>query len=437
MIPVDSSHYLGWFRDSASYFSAHREKVVVLAIAGEALEADNFVRLIRDIGLLQLLSLKLVVVFGSRPQINRRLQEQGLEARYSQGLRITDNPTLKAVREVVGTLCQDIEAQLSLGLFNHPTSRKRLQVVSGNFVIAKPVGVRDGTDFRHTGEVRRIETADIKEQLELDNLVLIPPLAPSPTGELFNLQSPQLAADIAIAVDADKLIFIGPGLHMQKPNGTEIHELSLPDIEQRLLQPELDADARQYFQLALKVARHGIDRIHLLDHQYDGALLLELFSRDGMGLLIATDDYEQLRDANINDVGRVLELIEPLEQQGVLVKRSRKRLELEIADFSLLERDGRIIGCAGLMAFENGFGELHCLVVHSDYQGGERGDRLLVQIEKKARQQQINRLFVLTTHSAHWFQERGFIPAELEQLPESRKKIYNIQRNSRILIKPL
>lgn len=434
---TDSLRYLDWFRDCASYFSAHREKTVVLAIAGEALDAENFATLVRDIGLLQLLSLKLILVFGSRPQINHKLNQQGLQAQYAQGIRITDSAALLAVREAVGLLCQDIEAQLSLGMFNHPSSRKRLQVVSGNFVIAKPIGVRDGIDFRHTGEVRRIEVDDIREQLELDNLVLIPPLAPSPTGELFNLQSPQLAADIAIAVDADKLIFVGPGLHMQRANGTEIHELSLSDIEQRLQQTELDADARQYFQLALKVARHGIDRIHLLDHQQDGALLLELFSRDGVGLLIATDDYEQLRDANINDVGRVLELIEPLEQQGVLVKRSRKRLELEISDFSLLERDGRIIGCAGLVAFEHGFGELHCLVVHSDYQGGERGDRLLTQIEKKARQQQIHQLFVLTTHSAHWFQERGFIPATLEQLPESRKKIYNIQRNSRILIKKL
>jgi amino-acid N-acetyltransferase len=426
------------FRHSAPYIHAHRGGTFVIAFSGEAIADDSFAGLIHDFALLHSLGIRLVLVHGARPQIEERLKERGAEIRYANGLRITDDAALACVKEAVGTVRVDLEALLSMGVSNTPMSGARIRVASGNFVTAKPLGVREGVDYCHTGEVRRIDGAAIRQQLEDQRIVLLSPLGYSPTGEVFNLSAEEVAMHAAIELHADKLILLidGPGLVKgRKP----LRQLSPGDAEMLLnAKRGLPEDIARHLASATQAAKRGVRRAHLVGRTTDGALLQELFTRDGIGTLITTDIYEGLRAATIDDVGGILELIEPLETEGVLVRRSRERLEMEIDHFLVVERDGMVTACAALYPYpEEGVGELACLAVHPDYRGEGRGDTLLGAIERCALGAGIRRLFVLTTRTAHWFRERGFAPANVDALPVKRRNLYNYQRKSKVFIKAL
>ena len=199
-----------------------------------------------------------------------------------------------------------------------------------------------------------------------------------------------------------------------------------------------DAEQAALLHTAKQACLAGVPRCQIISYSDDCALLEELFTHDGSGTLVARDQYERSRAADIDDVGGILELIEPLEQQGILLKRSRELLETEIGQFRLLERDGRIIACAALYPFlEDGCGEIACIVSHPDYRGGQRGQRLLRELEDEARHQGLEEVFVLTTQTAHWFLEQGFAERERETLPSGRQSLYNLQRNSKVFFKSL
>lgn len=435
---TDAHQFVAGFRHSAPYIHAHRGRTFVIAFSGETIASAGFTGLIHDFALLHSLGIRLVLVHGARPQIEQRLQQQGAELHYANGLRITDDAALDCVKDAVGALRIDLEAMLSMGLSNTPMSGARIRVASGNFVTAKPLGVRDGVDYCHTGEVRRIDGGALRQQLEDQRMVLLSPLGYSPTGEIFNLSAEEVAMHAAIELRADKLILLidGPGLVKgRKP----IRQLT-PHEAERLLAGKrtLPEDTIRHLLSATQAAKRGVRRAHLVSQNVDGALLQELFTRDGVGTLVTTDIYEGLRQASIDDVGGILELLEPLETEGVLVRRSRELLEMEIGHFLVVERDGMITACAALYPYlDEACGELACLAVHPDYRGTGRGDSLLVAIEHKANTLGIHRLFVLTTRTAHWFRERGFVPAAVDDLPIKRRNLYNYQRKSKVFIKTL
>ena len=436
---MDADHFVQWFRQASPYINAHRGKTFVVLIGGEAVEADSFSSLIHDLALLHSLGIRLVLVHGARPQVEERLREASRQLRYVNGLRLTDSDDLRYVKQAVGRVRIRIEAQLSLGIANSPMHGARLRVVSGNLVTARPLGIRDGIDYGFTGEVRRIDDRAIRLWLDQDAIVLLSPLGYSPTGEIFNLSAEDVASATAIALRADKLLALSEGPELRDAAGQSIRELSPSDAE-RLLNhhPALADDHARYLRQALRACQAGVRRVHLLNRRLNGALLLELFTRDGVGAMLTADIYEGLRSATIDDVGGMLELIQPLEEDGTLVRRSRERLEMEIDRFSLLERDGAIIGCAALYPFPaERLGELACVAVQPAYRSRGRADALLHCIERQARTQGLQRLFVLTTRAAHWFRERGFEPAEVADLPVQKQALYNWRRRSKVFIKIL
>lgn len=439
MKPTSSSSHLTWFRNAAPYINAHRGRTFVIAFGGEAVQDRGFARLIHDIAMLQTLGVRLVLVHGARPQIEQRLRDRGREFRYAAGLRVTDAEALSAVKEAAGCLRVEIEAQLSMGLANTPMSGARIRVASGNHVIARPLGVRDGVDYQHTGEVRRIDAEGIRRRLEHGELVLLSPLGYSPTGEVFNLSAEDVATATAIALQADKLIFLTESPGLRDGRRRPVGQLTAQQAQEWLSgRRKLPPETAQHLRSAVHACRHAIERVHLLERAVDGALLLELYTRDGVGTLITGETYERLRRATIDDVGGILELIQPLEADGVLVRRSREQLELEIDRFSVIERDGVVLGCAAFYPFaEESVGELACLAVHPQYRTAGRGDRLLEFVENEAAALGIARLFVLTTRTAHWFRERGFEPGDIRALPLRRRELYNYQRNSKVFIKAL
>lgn len=431
--------FVNWFRNSSPYIHAHRNRTFVINFGGEAVLLNEFAHFIHDVALLRSLGIRLVLVYGIRPQIDARLQRKHLQSAFKNNLRITDTATLECVKEAAGTVRVEIEALLSMGLTNSPMAGAKIKVASGNFVTAKPLGVIEGTDFCHTGVVRRIDYGGIHQQLDQNNVVLISPLGYSPSGDIFNLAAEDVATEVAIALQAQKLIFLTEEDCCVPDSDKTMQQMTTHEAKSLLKDcPQLSAYTSRILNSAIQSCDRGVERVHLINRRQDGALLLELFTRDGIGTLISSAEFETLRPANLEDIGGILELIKPLEQQGILAKRSREKLEMEINDYIVIERDGLIIGCTAFHLLKNhDIAVMACLAVHIDYQKGGRGHRLFEYLLNKARLQNLKKLFVLTTQTTHWFIERGFLTSSVETLPDELKSYYNPQRNSKILYKEL
>ena len=433
-----------WFRQSAPYIHAHRGRTFVILFGGEAVEQDNFAHLVHDIAMLESLGVRIVLVHGARPQIEKQLSALKIKSEFADNMRITLHENMPAVEQAVGQVRMSIEAKLSMGLPNTPMAGASIRVVSGNFITAQPYGIRNGIDYCQTGNVRNIDASAIKQHLKKHNVVLVSPIGYSPSGEIFNLRAEDVATEVAIELDADKLIFVMENNGVTDKKGKLLQQLNLPQAENWLKKyndkQALDdnRDTQAHLNNAAHACRGGVKRVHLLSRKIDGALLLELYTRDGVGTLVTAENYEGLRTATIDDIGGIMELISPLEKQGVLVKRSREQLELDIHNFTVIERDGMIIACAAMFSFaETQAAELACLAVHLDYQTQGRGDDLMQHIEWQARKKHMKKLFTLTTQTMHWFIERGFSECNADDLPMEKKSLYNYQRNSKVLCKSL
>ena len=440
--PVNSATmraFVHWIRAAAPYVHAFRGRTFVIAFGGEVVADDSFLGVVHDLNLLVSLGIRLVVVHGCRPQVETILAQQGYESRYHNGLRITDADAMDCVLEAAGQARARIEALLSLGLANSPMAGARNRVSSGNYITAKPMGVVDGTDMQHTGEVRRVDSEAIQQRTDDGDIVLISPIGYSPTGEIFNLTVEEVATQVAVRLNATKLIFLMDTEGVRNGRRQLLTDLSTRDAEALLAHPErLAPDVRVYLPAAVRACDNGVKRAHLISRLHDGALLIELFTRDGVGTMVAASALANLRSATIDDAGGILSIIGPLEEQGVLVRRSRERLEAEIERFVVAEYDGHIIGCAALYAFpEDRLGELAALAVHPDFRREGYGEALMTEIEARARKLKLTQLFVLTTKTAHWFLERGFRAAAVGDLPQQKQALYNYQRKSQVYRKML
>lgn len=436
---TDPAAFVRWFRNSSPYINAHRGRTFVVCFGGEALLDPSFSELIHDITLLNSLGVRLVLVYGVRPQVRAKLQQLERAPQHQDGLRVVDETELRLWTESAGSARIGIESRLTLGLTNSPMAGSNMRVISGNLVVARPVGVRKGVDCHFAGEVRKIDVQAIRTALDAGALVLLGPLGYSPTGEVFALRAEEVALATATALRTDKLIYLAEAAGPLDEQANAIRQLSEAEAEALLAQrKDLCPVTARHLGYALQACSAGVRRTHLLHRAVDGALLQELFTRDGVGTLVAADAYEGLRPADIDDLGGILELIAPLEREGVLVRRSRELLEGELDRFVVLERDGGILACAALYPFvDESFGELACVATHPDYRKEGRAEACLAHLEERAQAANIRSLFVLTTHAHHWFQERGFEPAEVTDLPLARQTLYNYQRSSRVFIKRL
>lgn len=435
---LSSAHFVSLFRSVAPYINLFRGKTFVLAFGGKAISGTLAKSLAYDVNLLAALGVRLVLVHGARPQIEEELREKGIESRTHRGYRITDAPTLDCVIDAVGSVYLEIDALLSQGLPDTPMANSTIRVIAGNFITAKPVGVIDGVDMQYAGTVRKIDAEGIRAQLKIGNIVILSCLGASPTGEIFNLAMEEVAEATATAIGADKLIFLTDSQGVTDSAGKLLDEMTADTAERMISEAGwLSPDIRRYLPCAVRASRAGVGRVHLIGFNEDGTLLLELFSRDGVGTIITRESLEILRDARPDDISGLVALIEPLEENGTLVRRSRELLEREITRFSVVEHDGLIVGCAALYPYGGDQAELACVAVHPNYRRWGYGEKLLKRIETRARAVGIKRLFILTTVTAHWFRERGFVEKTLAELPEEKRLVYNLQRRSKIFTKTL
>ena len=427
---TDTAHHIAWFRHTGPYIKAHRGRTFVLYLGNGALESAGHATLIQDVALLHSLGIKLVLVHATREAIDAALPTDR-PAQFHDGLRITDDLTLSVAIETAARQRVQLEQQLSMGLPNTPLTGARLRILGGNVVTAKPIGIHDGVDYLHSGTVRRVDAEGVRGILDQDAIALLSPLGYSPAGEIFSVSASEVAEKVAVAIGADKLIFLDrqPGLHAA--DGELIRQCT---IDSAWALDIFDAEQQRLRDSACRSCTNGVARSHLLSYEREGALLEELFTHDGSGTLIAQNPYEQARSADINDIASIVEVIRPLEDSGALVKRSRERLEEEIGYFSILERDGRVLACAALYPYEaESVGEIACVATHPDYRGTGRARQLLDELLAEAKALSLTHVFVLTTQSTHWFLEQGFEAASLDDLPVEKQLLYNWQRNAAVL----
>lgn len=440
-------HLIGWFRQATPYINAHRGKTFVVMLSGEAVAHANIRNIIHDIALLNSLGIRLLVVHGVRAQLDAKLQQQNINSIFVRDMRVSDKATMDAAIEACSLVRSQLETRLSMGLPNSPMHGARVRVASANVITAKPAGIIDGVDLQHTGLVRKIDTVAINTLLDLGNVVLLSPLGYSPTGETFSLAYEQVASEIAIALNADKLIAFTDADGICNKQGELLRELD-PNQAQQNISAALAAEDNSQdhhssefirsAKTAIYAVEAGVPRAHLMNHGSDGALLQELFTIDGAGTLILSANFEVTRRAEADDIPAIIDIISPLEEQGVLVKRDRDKLEDEIHYFTVVEREGLIIALAALYPYHSsGIGEIACIVTHPAYRNGARGAALLAKLEASAKAASLNMVFVLTTQTAHWFIENGFTMSAIDDLPEEKQSLYNFQRNSKVLSKKI
>ena len=448
MSAVFNFTFVPWFRSVAPYIHTHRGKTFVVGIAGEAIAAGKLQHIAQDLALIQSMGVKIVLVHGFRPQVNEQLAAKGHEAKYSHGMRITDEVALDSAQEAAGQLRYEIEAAFSQGLPNTPMAGAKVRVISGNFITARPVGIVDGVDFKHSGLVRKVDTAGIMQTLDFDAMVLLSPLGFSPTGEAFNLTMEEVATSVAIELGADKLIFLTeiPGVRANpdlpagddNPIDTELPLAAAEKLLASLPNPTQPTDAAFYLQHCVKACKSGVERSHILPFAIDGALLLEIYVHDGIGTMVIDEKLEELREATFEDVGGILQLIEPFEKDGTLVKRDRTEIERDADNYTIIEHDGVIFACAALYPYlEDKTAEMAALTVSPQSQGQGDGEKILKRIEQRAKAAGLQSIFVLTTRTMHWFIKRGFVQMDPDWLPEARKRKYNWDRKSLVLVKKL
>jgi amino-acid N-acetyltransferase len=440
--------FVPWFRSVAPYIHKFRNQTFVVGVAGEAIAAGKLPNLAQDLAMIQSMGVKVVLVHGFRPQVNEQLRAKGHEARYSHGIRITDPVALDCAQEAAGQLRYEIEAAFSMGLPNTPMAGSTVRVISGNFITARPVGIVDGVDFQHSGLVRKVDVRAIAQTLDMGAMVLLSPLGFSPTGEAFNLAMEEVATSVATALQADKLIFVTevPGIALDpaqpvsddNPIDTELPLAAAEALLAHLPPAQTPTDVGFYLQHCVKACKAGVERSHIIPFSVDGALLLEVYVHDGIGTMVVDEKLEELREASADDVGGILQLIEPFENDGTLVKRSRTEIERDVANYTIIEHDGIIFACAALYPYpESKTAEMAALTVSPQSQGQGDGEKVLKRIEQRARLMGLQSIFVLTTRTMHWFVKRGFVQVDPDWLPEARKRKYNWDRRSVVMVKKL
>ena len=448
MSAVFNFTFVPWFRSVAPYIHLHRGKTFVVGMAGEAIAAGKLQHIAQDLALIQSMGVKIVLVHGFRPQVNEQLAAKGHQPQYAQGMRITDGVALDCAQEAAGQLRYEIEAVFSQGLPNTPMAGSTVRVISGNFITARPVGIVDGVDFKHSGLVRKVDVQGIRQTLEMGAMVLLSPFGFSITGEAFNLTMEEVATRVAIELQADKLIFLTeiPGIRIQ-PGEPESDDnpidTEMPlELAERLLaelpKPQQPSDTAFYLQHCVRACKAGVERTHILPFATDGALLLEVYVHDGIGTMVIDEKLESLREASVDDVGGILQLIEPFEKDGTLVKRDRTEIERDAGQYTVIEHDGVIFGCAALYPYPQAkTADMAALTVSPQSQGQGDGERILKRVEQRARAMGLSSIFVLTTRTMHWFLKRGFQPVAIDWLPEARQRSYNLNRKSQVLVKQL
>eukprot|EP00588_Corethron_pennatum_P013132 CAMPEP_0194265940 /NCGR_PEP_ID=MMETSP0169-20130528/1005_1 /TAXON_ID=218684 /ORGANISM="Corethron pennatum, Strain L29A3" /LENGTH=707 /DNA_ID=CAMNT_0039006511 /DNA_START=26 /DNA_END=2149 /DNA_ORIENTATION=- len=457
---MQAEYFVPMFRSSANYLAKYRNTSMVLHIPGDLLKHDGFDRMIDDVALMWLLGVNLVIVIGCRNLNTSRLSSKGGTNKTVNGIRVTSWDTLRVVKEEAGFARFEVERQLARALRNGSHLVERGgggNVVSGNFFSAQPIGVLEGIDYEYTGMLRRVEVEKIKAAHNANDVVVLTTLGVSPSGEMFSVNSECLASGVASAMIASKLVFLSEtgttlrhvdtskpfqslrladAKRLLKYNGIQLIGNYALKYDQAKEHPSGVTSVLRKIAWSLPALEKGVKRAHIVPPT-DGGLLLELYTRDGSGMLISRDLYDGIRRAVVEDIPGIYTVIKPLIDANVLVDRAVNVMEKEIDSYYVFIRDDLVVGCGQVKIFQGKYAEIGCLVVAREYRKGGRGDALLGYLERLCYRAGVKNIFVLSTQTMQWFLERGFTEVGVNALPLVRQATYNYKRKSKIYMKAL
>ena len=419
-------------RGILQYVTRFRDKIFIVAIDGEILGSENFSNILLDIAVLRSLNIKVVIVHGAGYQIEQAAQEQRIRVSNSDGTGLVDEATLQVSINAAIRLTNQIMEGLT---------QVDLRAAYANCIIAHPFGIVGGVDFQYAGKVERVDSKILELFLNQEVVPVIPPLGFDGEGRTFRVNSDLVALEVAEALRAAKLIFLSAndGLIL---NGQRIGHMVAPELEEMLKKHagNLPKGLLSKLEHAVQACRYGVPRVHLLNGNVNEALLAEIFSNGGVGTMVYSNEYEQVRHLYKKDIRAVMSLIQQSVRNEELIRRTRAEILAGIDDYWVLEIDRHIVGCVAMYAYpENKIAELACLYVSRANENQGLGRKLMSFVENLARQRGFVKLMALSTQAFMYLQQKGgFVEAGPEVLPPVRRARYDASgRNSRILVKDL
>ena len=417
-------------RGILQYVPRFRDRIFVVAIDGEVISSANFSNILLDLAVLRSLSIKVIIVHGASAQITRLAAERGIPISNADGTGITDDRTLKIAIEAASNILNEVMQCLT---------SVDLRAVYANAIVAHPAGILGGVDFLHTGRVERVDTKSLHLFLNEGITPVIPPMGFDGEGRTFRVNSDGIALVVAEAMNAMKIIYLSAGNSLVV-NGEIVKQLSIPETEDIVKKRRLSLTPGTYSKLdnGARACRLGVPRVHLLDGLHDEALLSEVFSHEGIGTMIYSNEYQQIRRVLKKDVRGVMALIRESVDNEELVRRTRADIIAHLEDYWVMELDRSLVACAALHLFpETRQAELACLYVAKGHEGQGYGRKLMAFTEQLAAEKGMKEIFALSTQAFNYFQQKGgYVESTPDILPPERRKKYDASaRNSKVLRK--
>jgi amino-acid N-acetyltransferase len=417
-------------RGILQYIPRFREKIFVIAIDGDVVASENFGNILLDLAVLRSLSIKIILVHGAAYQIERLGAERGVPISNSEGTGVTDDATLPLSLEAGVRITNEIMQGLTA---------VDQRAAYANTIIAHPYGIRGGVDYLNTGKVERVDAHSLRLFLNEGIIPVVPPMGFDGEGKTFRVNSDSIAFEVAEAVRAMKIIFLmaEDGLCV---NGEIVRQLSISEAEEVLKKRKLNSNLASKIEHGARACRHSIPRVHLLNGLVNEALLSEVFSHEGIGTMIYSNEYQQIRRVFKKDVRNVMGLIRQSVHNEELIRRTRADILARIDDYWVLEIDRTLVGCVALHpSVDSKKAELACLYVSKGSEGQGYGRKLMTFAEKLASEKGMEQIFALSTQAFAYFQQKGgYQEVTSAELPPDRREKYEASnRNSKILMKPL
>lgn len=419
-------------REILRYVPRFRDKVFVIALDGAVVEKENFINILLDIALLRSLRIKVVLVHGAGHQIRRLAEQTGTPISNYDGTGVTDALTLQLALDAANRVTHEILEGLSAN---------DLRGAYCNGIIAHPAGILHGVDHQFTGKLERVDIAFFQDLLDHEIVPVVSPLGMDGEGRTFRLNSDAVAVEVARSLDASKLIYLStqPGIHL---DGELLRQLTVDEAEAILKKRHSTLPIAEFSKLdhAVRAARGGVNRVHIIDGCVEEGLLAEVFSNEGIGTLVHANEYQSIRRAQKKDVRAIHVLIQAGVENDELLKRTRSDIDRQVGDFFVFEVDRNPIACMAIHGYpEENKAEMACLCVDSKYENQGIGVKLMQFAETQTRSMGIDNLFCLSTQAVNYFvQKGGFRLGQPEDLPVSRRERYDRSgRRSQVLLKSL
>jgi len=429
-------------RQAFVYINRFKNDTFVIEIDSALIANDLFPVLVRDLVLLRRMGIRIILVPGARTRIDEILSTYNIECPWVSGVRVSYPEAIPFIKMAAFDVSNMIMTMLA---------ENEAGAIIGNWVKARAIGVRNGVDFQNSGLVESLQTDILNKVLDEGLIPIFPNIGWSALGKPYNLSSNDIAFAISVQMKAAKLFFV------TDIGGIKVGNFTLPDgaytSEDGTISQMTMVQAGQFLDLnrqdngqnaerdlvsyAYRACKQGVRRVHIVDGKAEGMILQEIFSSQGLGTMIYANSHENIRPMTVADIPGVLSLMQPMIEEGALVARTAEDLTEKLGDYAVYDVDGTLHACGALHTFPDKQGEIAAIVVNEAYESRGIGKKMIDYLIEQATKMKLKSVFVLTTLTADWFKQLGFVEAGVDDLPEQKREKYNKGRNSLILKYPI